>query len=346
MISIERWMRDRELASDRRAGFYAGHRARRRRREYVRDLSWQAPVFLSLVLVLALVGLSRVPSDQIRWTGSGAALTAVVCLAVGTISSASGASHRLMGESAEQRTAEILRKRLPRSWHCINAVMLEHEDLDHVLIGPGGLVGIETKWTGWDWDLSSAGSNDVLQRGARSLARKTSLFRLFLRPAAGELPTRRLIVVWGPEIKPSPNAVEWLGDVEVVSGDDLPAVLDTLDNDAVDRERVERAVERTVEYIEQRDAYARAAEGRPPRRAMDVSDWFVTTLVAGLVGLALVLPIALVAQTWLALTISSVLAIAIFCLAAVRTRYLSGVLWSVAAGLGSGMAMLIGVALT
>lgn len=57
-----------------------------------------------------------------------------------------------MGELAEQWTAQELRPLSKHGWRLVNFA-LSYGDQDHVLVGPGGVVLLETKWNGTPWDL-------------------------------------------------------------------------------------------------------------------------------------------------------------------------------------------------
>lgn len=53
----------------------------------------------------------------------------------------------MMGDQAEQWTAQELRTTRPLGWQVVNHFLLRRDDIDHVLIGPGGVYAVETKWS-------------------------------------------------------------------------------------------------------------------------------------------------------------------------------------------------------
>ena len=59
----------------------------------------------------------------------------------------------MAGELAEQWTAAELRKLRRDGWRLINHFRLRQADIDHVLIGPGGVFAIETKWSSEPWEI-------------------------------------------------------------------------------------------------------------------------------------------------------------------------------------------------
>lgn len=64
----------------------------------------------------------------------------------------SGSTHLMMGDLGEQWTREELEGLRRAGWRLVNGVRLRPAgDLDHVLIGPGVVVVVETKWGSADW---------------------------------------------------------------------------------------------------------------------------------------------------------------------------------------------------
>lgn len=66
---------------------------------------------------------------------------------------ATGTAPTMAGDTAEQWTAMELRRLRRRGWRLVNRVVLKRQDVDHVLIGPGGVFAVETKWTATPWQL-------------------------------------------------------------------------------------------------------------------------------------------------------------------------------------------------
>lgn len=57
-----------------------------------------------------------------------------------------GIASKRSGITAEEWTADELRKLRREGWTVVNHVMLVHADVDHVVLGPGGFLAIETKF--------------------------------------------------------------------------------------------------------------------------------------------------------------------------------------------------------
>jgi hypothetical protein len=72
-----------------------------------------------------------------------------------------GIAQRQMGAEAEEWTAEVLAKLPSPPWRVFHDVPLEYSNVDHVVVGPGRIYAIETKWTG------SGGAERFLKPAAR-----------------------------------------------------------------------------------------------------------------------------------------------------------------------------------
>jgi hypothetical protein len=132
-------LRERFLASDQRAGAWPRSKARREQRSYVRQ-HWGA---LGGVGALALTGpmlaLPFVDSGFVRGLLTGVACTAVVGSLAFWVVQVTGTASVMMGDLGEQWTASELRKLRRHGWRVVNHVRLREWDIDHVLVGPGGV---------------------------------------------------------------------------------------------------------------------------------------------------------------------------------------------------------------
>lgn len=143
---------ERRLASDERAGRYARTKARESYRELVRT-AW-LPLSTLAVGILSAFGLAATFADGPGQRGFalGFGVAAAAGTTVNLVLTASGAAPLIMGEQAEQWTAQELRVLLAHGWELVNHVSLDgYGDIDHVLVGPGGVFAIETKWSASAW---------------------------------------------------------------------------------------------------------------------------------------------------------------------------------------------------
>ena len=189
--------RERQLASDRRAGWTARKSIRERHRQTFKT-QWQ-PLSILASALLALFGVAAVfangPLQRGVIVGAGVTLTA--CTVAALVVLTSGSAPLMMGELAEQWTAQELRPLRDHGWKLVNHFGLGHGDQDHVVVGPGGIVLVETKWGGTPWDVDG---NDMYFRRAleqtRRNARQLALWHGVAKHGRPEV--EGVLVIWGP----------------------------------------------------------------------------------------------------------------------------------------------------
>jgi hypothetical protein len=150
---------------------------------------WKVVVAYALIVTLTAPVLWLVPSGW-RMFALGVYVTTFAWVLYHGIATESGTVPRQAGVEAEERTAMVLRGGRRHGWKSLNHVYLGRGgDIDHVLLGPAGLVVLETKW--------SAGSGpgdhalDKVKRDARRL-------ELVVRRAVSATRVHPVIVMWGP----------------------------------------------------------------------------------------------------------------------------------------------------
>jgi hypothetical protein len=273
-------LRRRELAGDRRAGSWARGEARRAQREFaVRHwVRLVAGVTIGLLPSLATI-MVVVGSPAARAFLAGVACTVAVVLPSFWVFVASGSGPRLMGETAEQRTAADLRRQQDRGWRVVNRVVLGRGDIDHVLVGPGGLVVVETKWSAHDWG-GRWGQVTVADSAARVRSKAMHLLRWApIRPQRiGEVTS--VLVLWGPGGPPRPFTHP-TGTI-VVSGPDFAGWCAAHDAQALSDSQVDGVWSALAAHIRQDGTALPASVASVLGRATGV----VTTFCVGFLGSA------------------------------------------------------------
>jgi hypothetical protein len=115
--------------------------------QYARERGLELGLRAVLIAVLALVAI------LIAWSGiglRGIPLTLFELGAIGVMVAADRlysdqAARWLRGAEGEQAVGAICALLEADGWHAIHDVSLGHGNVDHVLIGPGGIFSIETK---------------------------------------------------------------------------------------------------------------------------------------------------------------------------------------------------------
>ncbi len=188
--------REQDLASDQRAGTWARATARNRQRSFVRRHAKQLAT-ISAVLLGTFGSLSLlVPQGFQRGFLAGIGVASTIALLHASVLLLSGTGSTVMGDLAEQWTAQELRPLTDHGWKLVNHFGLGYGDNDHVLVGPGGVILFETKWNGHEWkavdqDPRVRAAIRQVQDGARSLRLWEGLKK------HGVTEVRTVVVLWG-----------------------------------------------------------------------------------------------------------------------------------------------------
>jgi hypothetical protein len=170
-----------------------------------------------------------------------------------------GISPQHSGIAGEQWTADTLRPLRRSGWFLVNHVMLEHEDVDHVLLGPGGFFAIETKYRS-DWAEAAPHLGSMVGQSRRSARGVAS--RLRTHPSS----VRAVVVAWGRGASTQFPEVTERDGVTVLSGSQLWRYLDSLPA-VVPPDEVLTAAAWLDDYVRNRDiGEERHAQARPTQR--------------------------------------------------------------------------------
>jgi hypothetical protein len=149
---IAQRFRERELASDQRAGRFARRKARLVQRAYLQR-NWRVFTIIGIGMLTPLLGLPLLPNNFARGLFVGALVTAVIALLSFWVIQVTGTAPIMMGDQGEQWTAQELRHLHKRGWKVVNDVALKRWNTDHVIVGPGGVYAIESKWGARSWTV-------------------------------------------------------------------------------------------------------------------------------------------------------------------------------------------------
>lgn len=141
-----------DLGQRDRAGTSSRALGRRRARDLWRR-SWALLTGLAAFLWLAAVpALLAADSDFARGAIVGSTAVMSVALPTGLLFVFAGLGPAIAGEAAEQWTADAIRVMEDQGWRVAHHIVFDDGyDADHVLVGPGGVIVIETKWSSYDW---------------------------------------------------------------------------------------------------------------------------------------------------------------------------------------------------
>lgn len=264
-------VRRRQLASDRRAGTFPRGLARRRQYAFIGAHARILAAAVALCVAALLASARFMPSERAQGALVGGGVVAVLSALWHWIVAATGTAPTEMGERSEQWTAQELRRLHRAGWRVINHVMLSERDIDHVLVGPGGVIAVETKWSAqaWRWDPA----DERIMRAAVGVRAKARQLRLWhnLR-SLGVGPVRPVLFLWGPGARQIPSGAD-LDGVGIVTGRTAAQWRDGLGSGQLSKDQIEAAWSVLDEQCRRRDPDEQPVPASP-------SEWTVRVVLA------------------------------------------------------------------
>ena len=190
---VARWRRRRHLAGRGRVGSHSQREIRAAQVDWIRRAWWViallgVPVGVGAVAAHWLMPQPAAPYVVGAVVACGPWLGYVLWLQTGDVASLRA------GVEGEGYTVDELRRLQRQGWRLVNHVMLRHRDVDHALVGPGGLYAIETKYRS-RWKCVRDADFDAWAAQARQDA-------VGLTHRAGQrVPAVPIIAVWGPGVR-------------------------------------------------------------------------------------------------------------------------------------------------
>jgi hypothetical protein len=206
----------RRLAGDDYTAIWARRRIREQRLDVVRAnaRSFATALVVGAALIIGVALL--VPWRFVQGLIVGVGITALLSMIGFLVLALSGTTARGMGATAEAWTAGELRRLHRHGWRMINGLVLPGRDVDHLLLGPVGVIVVETKWSSTDWHVAPADEN-VLAAVDQAVANARSL-RLWQTIKRTGLPVRPLVVLWGGSKTARQAKPVTVGDATVAYG--------------------------------------------------------------------------------------------------------------------------------
>jgi len=194
-----------------------------------------------------------------------------------------GTGPLMMGELAEQWTASELRKLRKDGWRLVNHFSLTEGDMDHVLVGPGGIVVLETKWSAHAWDDSW--HTDRIAHAASSVSASAGRLRLWQPIKALGVPSPRSgVLLWGGPADAMPNQPE--GTALLLHGSHAAERLRGLPTDRLSASQVDQVWAVLDKHTKGRDPKDAARWPVPPS-VQELAVRLVASVIAGLGGFVL-----------------------------------------------------------
>jgi hypothetical protein len=160
-----------------------------------------------------------------------------------------------LGEVATADAVLTLRRKL-QGWRLINGLYFDgHGDVDHILIGPGGVFAIESKWTNIPWSIADdevVGPKSSPTFQARLGAHKVSNTLRFGKTPI-DLPVVPVVVLWGRGAPIIDGGFAMVDGVLVAEGRRNSIWVRQLDEIPLDRSTVRVVTEILAAALESRD---------------------------------------------------------------------------------------------
>jgi Nuclease-related domain len=160
-----------------------------------------------------------------------------------------GELHRRLGILGETWSKDELSWLSKRGWHLFSNIAFEGFDVDQVLVGPGGIFAIETKFSS-----RSDASRDVAA-AARQSVNNAHKIKLLLRTYQVDVQVTPVLFLWGPgyrEMEP-----ESFRKVTIAQGDDVHSWVRALlkSPTLVDEGKIKQAADAIRQFQSIRQAY-------------------------------------------------------------------------------------------
>jgi hypothetical protein len=284
--------RERELCLN-RAGMWP--------RQKTRDLQLRYLCEKRRVLATGLlIGLGVTPAIFLlphysRQFIAGAWLAAVIAYAVASVFVGSGTAYQSYGADAERWTAQELWKCRSGGWRTVSHVERDGWDMDHVSIGPGGTLVIQTKWTSDEGEIGpNLWSFDKAVKYLRDDARTMGLL---LHGKGWESSVHPVIVYWGPWLSPdSADATQELQGVTALKGNRLRDWIQGMEPDPKFAQKDRDAMwKKLTLYVERKDRTSDKITAKP---FVDNLTAFIWTVVTAMVSLVLIFLISSQLPIW------------------------------------------------
>lgn len=223
-------------------------------RRWLRDNAWLLTCSAGVIALMFGLILVLLP-PWLRGFMAGVFTTTLVANIAYMMVVGTGTVPRLAGIEAEKSMARELRSLEKHGWTLVNHVLLEDGkgDVDHLLIGPAGLVVVETKWTqtwsdraGWCIKISES-----TKRRTLVVSRKIAQLKL---------PTHSIVAVWGPATHMVSDSPDVNSKCSVLPGTKVVSHILALPVAETDASHFATARRNLDLYVAQRDKGEQAAD--------------------------------------------------------------------------------------
>ena len=236
------------MSKPQRPGRWARDRARENIAAWAR-INWRAVVAVGAVFAFEAVVVQFVgPPPLVH----GMLLGAIAMLLVGVLALTavvgSGSHSKVLGIAGEGFTASEFERlaRRRQGWRVFHGLVIGEHEIDHVAIGPGGVLAIETKFVGTGtWQVTADGLagqfGDPLAQARRSRDKVKLLLNVSAYGERLSVDVHTVLIAWGPGAPTIEAGHATVGGVELFSGRHEDAWREWLDVHRLDKDTMKRA---------------------------------------------------------------------------------------------------------
>ena len=240
---IRRRLRTRKLSSPGHTGRYSRDKSRDKIESFAKRqwrIIWVLAIF-PLVIALPIAIWRHGPE---RWIVLGAAgISGVWLVGVFTLLW-TGVANILMGLVGESYTADVLRKFRSKGWKVVNGIkVIGRTDVDNILVGPGGVIVVETKWSGSQWPMPDSSDSYMyveLEKAIEQVIRNRKKVESKFGSSLARKKIRAICVLWSSQNSSSDS--KWIerDGVTVIRGAYLADWMGNLSGDELSHNEIEK----------------------------------------------------------------------------------------------------------
>lgn len=218
---------------------------------------WRPILVLVAIWFTASIGFAVAPTfAALRGFAIGFLTAAFVAVVVWLVFVSSGSYGWHLGKLGEEATAEAVcgpfRRR--QGWRMVNGLPFSGlGDIDHVLIGPGGVWAIESKYTTSPCQVLDGGVDGIYGREPITQARRgAEKVQKMLRhgPERFDVTVHPVVVIWGRGRVRFDQGWMLVGDVLLCDGPESDLWLKELDRETLDQATAEAVEATLLTYLE------------------------------------------------------------------------------------------------
>jgi hypothetical protein len=283
---VHEFTRRRNLGGNRRAGQFSRRQGWTHVADFIRRY-WLVLLITPVGISLAFLPLILLLNGVARGVVLGTALSSGVWVDAIIVLVWTGASTKFMGANGEVWTAEVLRRLSGDGWRLVNGLRLNARiDIDHVVLGPGGVLAVESKWSANPWPLNSYGPK-FMEGQLKNAAQRAQEAARDLREWFSEsIPVTSVAVFWSGAERQGSGWTTWRdGHTVLVHGPDLQQWLgQELPGGSVKPETIDRAWAQLKDKIDEQDRIDQQSGASP---LPTVWEWAFQWILKPMIGIVL-----------------------------------------------------------